>query len=275
MLTGLQRVAWDTPYADRHADPGETCQLVPPHTTLRHGLWDYAYHCLAVADGVIAETFYYPTDDASPRIVLRRADFHLSADDPGLSAQVEQQLGARLAADRGAAAVPGNVFEIGAYRPDPGLSWTAGPLTVFLHHNRVAVTPSGIRTGVQLIAVRREILALRARQLQVDDAITITSSCPSTFRTVAQDTHESLFRRALAYETWWSLSQAVPGDPTAEGADVDPATGDQARRQALALYTEVIRTAPGSPEAQSAILRLPRLKLLLDTGERAFFCFYC
>jgi hypothetical protein len=33
--------------------------------------------------------------------------------------------------------------------------------------------------------------------------------------------------------------------------------------------------APGSPEAASALRRLPRLELGLDTGQRRFFCSYC
>jgi hypothetical protein len=447
ILARLARVAWDTPYPESHAAPGETCQLVPPHTTLRRGLYDYAYHCLSAADGVIAESFYYPTDDESPRVVLRRADFRLADNSPELSAQVEQRLQARFAVEYGPGAEPGHLFEIGAYLPHPGLSWLTGGLTLFLHHNRLAVTPSGIRTGVQLIAVRREVLDLRARQATADQAMQTDSSLsrpavardlarelgslytppgvdlpatetgraaaeaaaraallklldaagmangdrraaalvaadqwalrlgallvcherrpgsevlseapdadsvrqqlepygirygaighnsgvleynrgllsrawkelpetpwgqraflmmqplacavalpepcpgPACFRMViregeqflradpqSQFRREQLYQLALAYETWWSLSQAAPSDPTAEGAQVDPSGGDQARRMALSLYMEVIRLAPHSPEAMSARLRLPRLKLSLDTGERAFFCFTC
>jgi hypothetical protein len=427
ILADAARVPWNTPYQDHHSVPGETCQLVPPHTTLRHGIWDYAYHCMTTSDGVIAEAFYYPTDDDSPRIVLRRADFRLSATGPELSAQVEQLLQTRLASQHGAGTVPNNLFEIGAYRPDRGLSWDTGDLTLFLHHNRDAVTPSGIRTGVQLIAVRREVLDLRERQKKADEAIETASAmsgpalsrdlkrelgdlfvapgeesqtraallkllaaadggtgnrraavlvgadelalrlgtllvtrtgeapnaeavrrqlapygihyggighdsgvleynhgllarawkefpdtawgqrafllmqplacaaglpapCPgqSCFRMVIHEgeaflrdhpqtpfRREQIYNLALAYETWWSLSQAAPGDDTAEGANVDRAGGDIARRHALSLYEEVTRMAPGSPEALSASLRLPRLKLSLDTGERAFFCFWC
>jgi hypothetical protein len=291
ILTRLARVAWDTPYPDHHALPDETCQLVPPHTSLRHGLYDYAYHCMSTADGVIAESFFYPTDEDSPRIVLRRADFRLSDASPELSVQVEHLLRTRLAAEHGEGAVPNGFFEIGASRPNPGLSWTTGDLTLFLHHNLLAVTPSGIRHGVQLIAVRREVLDLRERWRRVDALMTQPLPCnaglselcpgPNCFRMVIRaypqtpSRPEQLYRLALAYETWWSLSQAAPGDPTAEGADVDRASGENARRLALSLYTQVIRMAPGSPEALSAVLRLPRLKLSLDTAERAFFCFSC
>jgi hypothetical protein len=86
---------------------------------------------------------------------------------------------------------------------------------------------------------------------------------------------EQLFHLARAYETWWSLSKAKPGDPTAEGAQVDQAGAENARRQALALYEELERVAAGSPEARTGRLRIPRLKLGLATGERSFFCFSC
>lgn len=328
ILMRLDRVAWDTPYAAYHAAPGETCQLAPPHTSLRHGLYDYAYHCQSTADGVVAESFFYPTEDESPRIVLRRVDFHLAGADSDRGEAVEQLIRTRLAVEHGEGEVPDGLFEIGANRPNPGLSWKFGDLTLFLHHNRMAVAPSGIRTGVELIAVRREVLDLRERWRKVDDAIRpptaeepavlarewqespdtergqrafltmqelactagLPEPCPgpSCFRMIIREGEQFLraypqspFRRqqlyhlALAYETWWSLSQARPDDPTAEGADVDQAEGDNARRLALSLYAQVIRMAPESPEGRSATLRLPRLKLSLDTGERAYFCFSC
>ena len=34
---------------------------------------------------------------------------------------------------------------------------------------------------------------------------------------------EQIYHLALAYETWWSLSQAEPGDPTAEQVGDVPA----------------------------------------------------
>jgi hypothetical protein len=54
---------------------------------------------------------------------------------------------------------------------------------------------------------------------------------------------------------------------------VDSAGAEAARRKAITVYEELIRLAPESPEAEHARLRLTRLKLGLDTGERAFFCF--
>jgi hypothetical protein len=84
---------------------------------------------------------------------------------------------------------------------------------------------------------------------------------------------EQIYHLALANETWWSLSQAGAGDPTAEGSPKDPAGAEAARRRAIEFYEELLRTAPGSPEAGAGELVLPRLKLRLGTGERAFFCF--
>jgi hypothetical protein len=94
---------------------------------------------------------------------------------------------------------------------------------------------------------------------------------------------EQTYHLALAYETWWSLSQAQRGDPTAEGAPslvvvsdpIDRASGEAARKRAIELYQELISIAPESPEARAGQLQLPRLKLGLDTGERTFFCFSC
>jgi hypothetical protein len=86
---------------------------------------------------------------------------------------------------------------------------------------------------------------------------------------------EQIYHLALAYETWWSLSQAKQGDPTAEGAQVDRASAERARKKAIELYEELVRIEPESPEARAGQLVLPRLKLGFDTGERTFFCFAC
>ena len=86
---------------------------------------------------------------------------------------------------------------------------------------------------------------------------------------------EQIYHLALANETWWSLSRAEPDDPTAQGAQVDRKSGDHARKRAIELYEELLKAAPGSPEARAGQLSLPRLKLGLSTGERTFFCFSC
>ena len=56
---------------------------------------------------------------------------------------------------------------------------------------------------------------------------------------------------------------------------MDKAGAEAARRKVIELFEELIRLAPESPEAERGRLRLTRLKLGLDTGERSFFCFSC
>lgn len=84
---------------------------------------------------------------------------------------------------------------------------------------------------------------------------------------------EQLYYLAVANETEWSLSKAAADDETAEGSHVDRASGERARERAIAFYEELIRTAPGSAEAEAGWLVLPRLKMRLGTGQRTFFCF--
>ena len=43
----------------------------------------------------------------------------------------------------------------------------------------------------------------------------------------------------------------------------------------MRYYREVANMFPGTPEAASALRRLPRLELGIDTGQRRFFCSYC
>lgn len=427
MLAQLARVAWNTPYQVAH---DQNCRPVPVHPSLNGGLHDYAYHCSANDRGVASESFYYPAAGDPPSLVLQRTDLSLADPNP----DVERALRERLNRQYGTASASDRVFEIAAY---PGLTWHMGRVTIFLHHNRLYVEPGGIRTGMQLIAVRNEVLELRTEQQRVTEALRTSTplsgpvlasdlsrdlgglydgtaaepatraalltlleesgsgdhwrraailvaadslavrlgtllvtrrgtesldadsvrqqfapygihysgighnsgvleydrnlltrawkdfpdtpwgqraflmlqrlSCssrqweaevdvalpvpcpgPECFRVVirageeflrrnpeAPLRREEIFQLALAYETWWSLGQAALGDPTAEGAKVDKPGADSARLRAIALYEELIRTAPGSAEAMAAKLRLPRLRLALDTGERTFFCFAC
>jgi hypothetical protein len=91
---------------------------------------------------------------------------------------------------------------------------------------------------------------------------------------------ELLFTLALAYETWWSASNAKPSDSLtyeqfAPKRDRYRPYADEAHRKAIRYYEEVIRLAPDSPEAKAARRQLPRLKLSLDTGQRAFLCTTC
>lgn len=176
ILAGLARVRWNTAYQKDHEGGGAPCQPIWVHPDLRGGLYDYARHCSAAASGVVVESFYYPTGNEAPAILLRRADFRVSDTDPALNASVEQLLKDGLTHRYGAATVPDHVFEIGAYKPHPGLSWRAGSVIVFLHHNRTYVEPSGIRQGVQLIAVRREVLENREELNKVTEALGSTTA---------------------------------------------------------------------------------------------------
>lgn len=402
MWADLQRVKWAQRYE-------RGCTAVPAQQGLRGGLYGHVYYCKQASGPTIAETFYYPADHADPKVLLLRADFRPANTYPELSAEVEQWLIRRLTKEYGAPVAPDNVSELGAYRPDPGLSWHTGKLTIFLHRNRNHVAPAGIRLGVILIAVRDELLeqrravtaatgepphpksepervnaveqsqaellrllrastgepAQRAEALVAADklaqrmgallvvregvvadaanvraklapygiqfgevghysgALTYDHSLlqrawkdfpgtpagqraflmlqrlgcdgksfqcdgPNCFLAVIQqgesflerypDTSirkEQIYHLALAHESWWSLSLAEPGDITAEGARVTRETGERARQRAIGLYEELIRIAPGTPEARAAELALPRLKLKLDSRERAFFCFSC
>ncbi len=86
---------------------------------------------------------------------------------------------------------------------------------------------------------------------------------------------EQIYQLAQANETWWSLGQAPSDDITAIGTRTTKASSEQARQRAIELYEQLLQIAPGSAQAQSARLALPRLKLKLDTGERSYFCFSC
>jgi hypothetical protein len=89
-----------------------------------------------------------------------------------------------------------------------------------------------------------------------------------------------LYALAVANESWWSIAHA-PKDDEFVNAPPYPRRAANARQAQRALevairyYREVVRIAPGTPEAASALRRLPRLELGLDTGQRRFFCSYC
>lgn len=406
MWSGLQRVKWEQRYE-------RGCTSVPAQQGLRGGLYGHAYYCRQSSGPAIAESFYYPVDHANPKLLLLRADLQPAFTYSELSAEVEQFLIRRLTKAYGAPVAPESITEIGAYRPDPGLSWHNGKLTIFVHRNRNAVAPAGVRLGVILIAVRDELLeqrraaqsllvtgagepqapkteadrvkaaeqtqaglirllkqsagepaqraealvaadrlALRlgallvVREAVVDSAAKVRAElvplgvqyggvghysgaldydhsllarawkeypatpagqraflmlqrlgcdvksvgcdAPNCFLTVIQqgenflerypDTSirkEQTYHLALAHETQWSLSLAEPGDITAAGAKVTRQAGERARQRAIDLYEQLIRIAPGTPEAKAAEIALPRLKLKLDSRERTFFCFSC
>ncbi len=443
--SGLQAVKWGRAYQETTPVSPKACGTVPVHPNLRRGLYGHAYYCSQPMAGVIAESFYFPIDHVQPKILLLRADFRLATEYPEMSAEVEQLLTQRLTGAYGPGRMADRLlYEISASFPNPGLSWQVGEATIFLHRNRNHVSPVGVREGVQLIAVRREVLEERQRSRQVEEALQsfstlsnrvmadelekelggryfasrkrpeteaerarveldtrtallrllreqsagdrgrraailvaaddlavrlggllVTRSVTNGSESLAEvpgvgstrlqlasygvqysgighysgdlDYDRSLLRRAwkefpdtpwgqraflllqrgcsipelgcagpncflavikqgenflreypdtpfrieqlyhlaLANETWWSLRQAELDDQTAQGAKVDRDSGDRARNRAIELYEGLLRTAPGSPEARAGQLSLPRLKLELGTGERAFFCFSC
>jgi hypothetical protein len=85
---------------------------------------------------------------------------------------------------------------------------------------------------------------------------------------------------AQANESWWSIAHAPADDPFVNAPPyprraADAQQAGRARDEAIRYYREVVRLYPGSPEAASALRRLPRLELGLDTGQRRFFCSYC
>jgi hypothetical protein len=89
-----------------------------------------------------------------------------------------------------------------------------------------------------------------------------------------------LYALAVANESWWSIAHAPADDGWVSGIPYPrrAANGRQAGRardEAIRYYREVVRLAPGTPEAASALRRLPRLEMGLDTGQRSFFCSYC
>jgi hypothetical protein len=91
---------------------------------------------------------------------------------------------------------------------------------------------------------------------------------------------EVLYALAVANESWWSIAHAPAGDefvnaPPYPRRAANARQAERARDEALRYYREVVQIAPESPEAASALRRLPRLGLGLDTGQRRFFCSYC
>jgi hypothetical protein len=91
---------------------------------------------------------------------------------------------------------------------------------------------------------------------------------------------EVTYMLAVANESWWSIAHAKPDDQIVSGIPYPRRAPnarelEAARTRSIAYYREVVRMAPDSPEAASALRRLPRLELGLDTGQRRFFCFYC
>ncbi|WP_238325972.1 hypothetical protein [Bryobacter aggregatus] len=86
---------------------------------------------------------------------------------------------------------------------------------------------------------------------------------------------EELALLATAYETEWSLWRGAGSVDYGIHAKPSAAAAEAARLKAIALYEELLRLAPGSPEAERGVLLIPRLKLKLDTGQRRFLASEC
>jgi hypothetical protein len=89
-----------------------------------------------------------------------------------------------------------------------------------------------------------------------------------------------LYALAVAHESWWSIAHSSADDQWVSGIPyprraANAQQAEQARDAAIRYYREVVALAPDSPEGASALRRLPRLVLGLDTGQRRFFCSYC
>ena len=89
-----------------------------------------------------------------------------------------------------------------------------------------------------------------------------------------------LYALAVANESWWSIARAPADDPIVSAPpyprrEINARLAPAARSLAIQYYRQVVELAPDSPEALSALRRLPRLELGFDTGQRRFFCSYC
>jgi hypothetical protein len=89
-----------------------------------------------------------------------------------------------------------------------------------------------------------------------------------------------IYALAVANESWWSIAHSAADDPIVSAPPyprraANARQTERARDEAIRYYSEVVRLAAMSPEGTSALRRLPRLELGLDTGQRRFFCSYC
>jgi hypothetical protein len=71
----------------------------------------------------------------------------------------------------------------------------------------------------------------------------------------------------------------VVAQPRQSGGDYVEAAkyrdgAEAAQRKAISLDEQIARLAPDRPEAGFSRRRLPRLKLGIDTAQRAFYCIY-
>jgi hypothetical protein len=80
---------------------------------------------------------------------------------------------------------------------------------------------------------------------------------------------ETLFQLAQAYEDWWNAGHS-PEEHFAVHPGVYEARMEEMRKKAIASYEQVLAAEPQSVRGQWAALRLPRLKLRLQTDRFRF-----
>jgi uncharacterized protein (TIGR03437 family) len=228
MWAALQRIPWEQRYSP--ARNGGACQAQPAHPThAAGGLNGHAYYCADRNANIVTESLYYPVNPPSPEVLLLRADIRPADSYLEWSSEVEQRLARRLTESFGPGSLPDRVYEIGAMPPHPGLFWRTGKLTLFLHHNSSYLAPAGLRTGVQLIAVREEILAQR---------LPATAPAPPSF-VYGQELEELLTGRYFA----------EPAQPAR--SEPDRRVADHRTRAAL---VQLLESRDGEPSERAAVL---------------------
>ena len=86
---------------------------------------------------------------------------------------------------------------------------------------------------------------------------------------------EIIYNLARAYETWWSITKAENDIYVGTGQQTKYRPGaENARQKAIDYYEKVIHQLPSDDRLTYIKHRLPRLKLGIDTNQRAFWCIY-
>jgi hypothetical protein len=173
IVAAARTARWEQPYIARAScGPRKPVQMDLNATT------QWNHHCSATRDGVVRESFYYVFGEPA-RTALLRVDLQPQA---GLTlADLRAALSRRFGPPDHAPAL----MEIGFRplrfgQPVNGDHWKNGVLHYFLHDNRSASQPLGVRTGVQLVILHQRLFDERARDdfiLRVD-GIGIADTAP-------------------------------------------------------------------------------------------------